>query len=59
MLVGHLPHVQQLAGLLLSGEASAASVPFTNSCVICLSRDEQAVWQVRWAVTPDSVIDPT
>ena len=56
MLVGHLPHVQRLAGLLLSADASAASVPFTNSCVICLSRDEQAAWHVQWTVTPDSVI---
>jgi len=59
MLVGHLPHVQRLAGLLLSADASAAPVTFTNSCVLCLSRDEQTAWQVQWTVTPDSVIDPT
>jgi len=59
MLVGHLPHLQRLAGLLLSGDVAAEPVRFTNSCVLCLCRDEKAVWRVQWMVTPDTVVDPT
>jgi len=59
MLVGHLPHLQKLAGLLLSGDSAADPAQFINSCVICLYRDEETAWRLQWIVTPDTVIDPT
>jgi len=53
MLVGHLPHVQRLAGLLLCGDVSSLPVRFTNAGVVCLERDEMREWHIKWAVTPD------
>ncbi len=57
MLVGHLPHLQRLAGLLLTGDASTSPVQFSNAGVVCLNRDEQGAWHVHWAVTPQLVPD--
>ena len=59
MLVGHLPYLQRLAGLLLSGDSAAVPAQFTNSCVVCLSRDEKTAWRLQWIITPDTVIDST
>jgi len=53
MLVGHLPHVQRLAGLLLCGDASSLPVGFTNAGVVCLVRDKDGRWQLNWAMRPE------
>ncbi|MDQ6972099.1 MAG: phosphohistidine phosphatase SixA [Mariprofundaceae bacterium] len=52
MLVGHLPHLQRLAALLLSGSANQAPVSFTHAGVVCLERDSEGGWHLQWAMTP-------
>ena len=54
MIVGHLPYLSRLAGLLLSGSVSASPVRFSNSGVVCLE-DEPEGWQLLWAVIPETV----
>lgn len=51
MLIGHLPFLARLAGLLVAGDPEATVVRFRNSGVICLVRDEGR-WAVDWLVTP-------
>jgi phosphohistidine phosphatase len=51
MLVGHLPHIQRLAGLLLSGDCEREVVRFSNGGVACLERGERG-WSVCWQVNP-------
>ncbi|MDX8404305.1 MAG: phosphohistidine phosphatase SixA, partial [Mariprofundaceae bacterium] len=41
MLVGHLPHLQRLAGLLLCGDTEREVVRFRNAGVVCLEKSEQ------------------
>jgi phosphohistidine phosphatase len=53
MLVGHLPFMSKLAGLLLAGDADREVVNFRNAGVVCLSRDEAGSWHVQWHVTQD------
>lgn len=53
MLVGHLPHLERLAGLLLCGDSTASPVQFRNAGVVCLVRDDEREWHLVWAVTPD------
>jgi len=53
MLVGHLPHLQRLASLLLCGDAERHVVAFRNAGVVCLGRDEENAWHLNWAFTPD------
>lgn len=56
VLVGHLPHLQRLASLLLTGNPEAGIVRFSNGGVVCLGR-EDGHWSVRWSVPPDLVLD--
>jgi phosphohistidine phosphatase len=53
MLVGHLPHLQRLASLLLSGDPDRPVVGFRNAGMVCLERDEQGSWSLIWAIVPD------
>ena len=54
VLVGHLPHLARLAGLILSGDPGREVVMFRTAAVACLRRDED-LWGVEWMVTPDLV----
>jgi len=51
MLVGHLPHLSRLAGLLLCGDATKPIVAFANAGVLCLQRSENE-WSVCWQIRP-------
>jgi len=51
MLVGHLPHIQRLAGLMICGDASREAVHFRNGGVVCLEKRE-AGWSVLWQINP-------
>jgi len=53
MLVGHLPHMERLASLLLCGDADRCVVTFRNAGVVCLERDEENAWHLNWVFTPD------
>ncbi|MFQ5582004.1 MAG: phosphohistidine phosphatase SixA [Mariprofundaceae bacterium] len=51
MLVGHLPHMQRLAGVLICGDAAREAVRFRNAGVVCLERADDG-WCVLWQVNP-------
>lgn len=51
MIVGHLPFVQKLASLLLSGAEDKELISVRNSGVICLERTDS--WKVLWTVIPE------
>ena len=51
MLVGHLPHIQRLAGLLLSGDCEREVIRFSNGGVVCLECGERG-WSLCWQVNP-------
>lgn len=54
VLVGHLPHLGRLAGLLLCGEADREVVTFTMAGAVCLERhDPTGRWTLRWSLPPD------
>ena len=52
MLVGHLPFMARLAGLLLTGDADNQVVRFRMGGIVCLARDENR-WQMAWILTPE------
>jgi len=49
MLVGHLPQLARLASLLLCGNSEKEVVRFSNSCVVCLERNDDGLWRLVWA----------
>lgn len=53
-VVGHLPHLSRLAGLLLTGDPDREVVGIVNAGLVCLERDEGA-WRLLWAVTPEVI----
>jgi phosphohistidine phosphatase len=52
MLVGHMPFMARLVGLLLTGNTEQAPVKFRNSAIVCLTREGER-WQVGWILTPE------
>lgn len=53
MIVGHLPFLQKLASLSLTGSESNGVVRFNMAGCVCLERDESAKWMLVFAITPD------
>ena len=53
MLVGHLPHMSKLAALLLTDNAEQPVIRFQMGGVVCLERDEEDRWSLRWMVVPE------
>ena len=53
MLVGHLPFVGCLTGLLLCGDERRAPVQFPTATMACL-RGEDDRWELAWVLRPDS-----
>ena len=51
MIVGHLPHLSKLAGLLLNAEEP---IEFRYSGVVCIERSGES-FRLKWYVTPDIV----
>lgn len=53
MLVGHLPFMGCLAGLLVTGDAERAPVPFAPATMACLQLDDPGErWRVAWVISP-------
>jgi phosphohistidine phosphatase len=55
MLVGHLPYMGRLAGLLMAGDPEAPIVRFRPGGVVRVDRDPSGRWAIGWAVTPELV----
>lgn len=52
MLVGHLPFMSRLTGLLVAGDPELEVVRFQNAGVVCLHKHEGR-WHVEWMVVPN------
>jgi phosphohistidine phosphatase len=52
MLVGHLPFLSRLAGLLLTGDPDRPVVQFCKAGIVCLAHQESR-WLVAWILTPE------
>jgi len=54
MLVGHLPFMDRLAGLLVTGDPNCSVVRFRRGGIVCLEGAGDD-WAVKWVVTPELV----
>ena len=52
MLVGHLPYMGKLVGLLVNKYADDEIVKFGEVGTVCLERDAGGTWIMEWAVEP-------
>jgi phosphohistidine phosphatase len=53
MLVGHLPYLAKLTGLLLCGDKEKMSVDFRMAGIVCLKRSEDGKWALEWMIVPE------
>jgi phosphohistidine phosphatase len=51
LLVGHLPHLARLSGLMLAGDPARAPVRFVNAGVLKIGPAPEG-WVVEWYATP-------
>ena len=59
LIVGHLPHLERLTSLLLTGSPDRRPVQFKNGGVVCLEKQHDRNWSVVWAVVPELLRAPT
>lgn len=52
MLVGHLPHLGRLAGLLINGDAEQDAVEFTPATLVCVAHEDSR-WWLKWVLNTD------
>jgi phosphohistidine phosphatase len=55
MLVGHLPYMAKLAGLLLCGDTEKMFVDFKMGGVVCLKRSDDGRWALEWMIVPEMI----
>ncbi len=55
MLVGHLPFLNRLAGLLVTGNPEIQVVRFCNAGIVCLL-NEKKTWSINWVMTPELLV---
>ena len=53
MLVGHLPHMNRLAALLVHGDTERPVVEFGPATLVCCSRLGSG-WKISWTLGPQS-----
>jgi phosphohistidine phosphatase len=58
-VVGHLPHLNRLASLLLVGDPARNLVAFRRAGFVYLTREAEG-WRLRWILTPELLpsLDP-
>lgn len=56
MLIGHLPHLEKLTSLLITGNTNRDIVAIKTGGVICLERDNAGYWSLQWMITPEMII---
>lgn len=54
LLVGHLPHLDRLASLLVAGDPETGVVAFANGGLVRLA-EEGGEWRVQWILVPELV----
>jgi phosphohistidine phosphatase len=59
LMVGHLPHLERLTSLLLTGSPDRRPVVFRNGGVVCLQKGVGGVWSLIWAIVPELLRTPT
>jgi phosphohistidine phosphatase len=54
MLVGHMPFMDRLTGLLITGNPNNSAVRFRMGCIVCLEGAGHD-WAVKWVIRPELV----
>jgi len=55
ILVGHLPHLDKLASLLLSGDKDKNVISLKMAGIVCIQRTDASSYTLQWMVIPEIV----
>jgi len=55
MLVGHLPFMEKLTSLLITGSIDKPVLKFQNGGIVCLDQDNDA-WFIKWTLMPEQLL---
>ena len=55
MYIGHLPHLQRIASMLLGGSREDSFIKVKNSGVVCLEKEGEW-WSILWYITPELLV---
>lgn len=55
ILVGHLPYMAKLAGLLLCGHEEKTCINFTMGGIVCCRHFDDRRWAVEWMIVPEMI----
>ncbi|MFI5378201.1 MAG: phosphohistidine phosphatase SixA [Tepidisphaerales bacterium] len=55
MIVGHLPHLAELAGALLKWKKADQRLDWGKPCVVVLEKARNSHWTLVWMIGPESV----
>lgn len=53
MLIGHMPFMQKLSSLLITGDFEKPVYRFQQGGILCLEKDEKGNWVILFAVNPE------
>lgn len=53
MYVSHLPFLEKLLSLLVTGTIDQRIVKFQNGGLLCLDQEETASWYIKWMLMPN------
>jgi phosphohistidine phosphatase len=56
LLVGHLPHLAQLAARLICGDKEKSAINFQMGSIVSLRRMEAGCWAVEWMLIPQMLL---
>jgi phosphohistidine phosphatase len=53
MLVGHMPFMQKLSSLLITGDTDKPVYQFQQGGILCMEKNEEGNWIINFAVNPE------
>jgi len=54
IIAGHLPFLERLVSLMITGEEDKKPLQFQQGGLACLIRNEENLWSIIWTVSPPS-----
>jgi phosphohistidine phosphatase len=55
LVTSHLPFVPDLITLLTKQDVYTSSISFKTGTVVCLEKDNNSIWNIRWSTSPDEL----
>ena len=52
MIVGHLPFLEKLVSYLVTGDEDEPVVQFPTAGIVCLVKDVEEKWEIKWTLMP-------